>query len=129
MNAQQIFDKVAAHLIKQNEPSRGVDQCRYRCLYRGPNGKSCAVGCLIKDEYYSAALEGKGIRRPAVQEAVKMSLDMTTRDFFNVERLLSELQRVHDIAVFGCNDYASYWPKSLQKVATEFGLTFTNPTN
>ncbi len=29
------------------------------CLYRGPNGKKCAIGVLIPDEKYTPHLEGQ----------------------------------------------------------------------
>ena len=48
MNIQEIFDTVSVHLLTQNEKSQESDFYR-SCLYRGPNGTKCAVGCLIKD--------------------------------------------------------------------------------
>lgn len=46
MNAQEIFEKVAAHLLSQN--AQALDKGG-NCLYRDPSGKACAVGCLIPD--------------------------------------------------------------------------------
>lgn len=56
MTPLQMFSKVQAHLLEQLEQSQngGGD-----CLYRGPNGTMCAIGCLIKDEHYSFELEGR----------------------------------------------------------------------
>lgn len=54
---QQIFDQVAAHLLKQGV--RSVDD-QTRCLYRGPNGLMCAAGCLIADEEYKPEFDIRG---------------------------------------------------------------------
>lgn len=51
MNIQEIFDTVSVHLLTQNEKSQ-ESSFYSSCLYRGPNGTKCAVGCLIKDEFY-----------------------------------------------------------------------------
>lgn len=40
LTEQQIFDKVATHLLTQME--RSVDECG-DCRYRGMNGKMCAL--------------------------------------------------------------------------------------
>lgn len=31
-----------------------------RCVYRGPGGERCAVGCILPDELYSEGIEGWG---------------------------------------------------------------------
>lgn len=51
---QQIFDKVATHLLTQKTKSMDGFQCRYR----GPNDAKCAIGCLIPDEVYKCSMEG-----------------------------------------------------------------------
>jgi hypothetical protein len=55
---QKVFDTVVAHLRKQQTISRFENG--KGCAYRGPNGTSCAVGCLIPDELYSATIEELG---------------------------------------------------------------------
>ncbi len=53
--AQQVFDQVATHLLKQNARSvTGEGSCRYR----NPHGLMCAAGCLIGDDEYTRAMEG-----------------------------------------------------------------------
>lgn len=64
MSKQEIFDRVAKHLIEQDEPSaygEDVPVCRYRLT--SPDGKqlSCAIGCLIPDDEYDERLEGYGL--------------------------------------------------------------------
>ena len=53
MNLQEIFDKVTEHLYKQGGPAKEQSSCQY--LASG--GKKCAVGCLIKSEFYDESLE------------------------------------------------------------------------
>ena len=59
MEPQQIFNKVATHLLKQNK--RSIDKGTDVCLYRGPNGTKCAVGVLIPDSLYLKTMEGRNI--------------------------------------------------------------------
>ena len=54
MTQQEIFDTVLAHLRKQGKAS--VSDMNL-CQYRGPDGTSCAVGCLIPDELYDPLIE------------------------------------------------------------------------
>lgn len=61
MNMQEAFDKIATHLATQGK--RSVKRKKFEdevelCLYRSPDGLSCAVGCLIPDELYKEKLEG-----------------------------------------------------------------------
>jgi hypothetical protein len=49
MAEQEIFDRVAVHLLTQKVHSiNGIGEC----CYRGNNNTRCAVGCLIDDEEY-----------------------------------------------------------------------------
>lgn len=58
MNKLEIFERVAGHLRSQGRRSRkGIS-----CQYRGPEGTSCAAGCLISDELYDPKIEGFLIR-------------------------------------------------------------------
>ena len=58
MTNQQIFNKVAKHLLKQGRRARDGNGC----AYRGENGTKCAVGCLIPDALYDDRLEGSSVR-------------------------------------------------------------------
>lgn len=58
MNAQEIFDKVATHLIQQGEPAMDSNG---DCVYRNDQGLKCAVGCLIPDDKYEGRFEQLGI--------------------------------------------------------------------
>lgn len=53
MEAQEIFDTVAKHLIAQGRPASVGDICYYRM----PDGAKCALGVLIPNECYTPEME------------------------------------------------------------------------
>lgn len=55
MNKQEVFDKIATHLLTQKR--QAFDEKTNGCVYRAPNGDKCAIGCLIPDEFYFSAFE------------------------------------------------------------------------
>lgn len=78
--AQQVFNFVAYHLLKQGCKSFiGVS-----CSYRSADNKRCAVGFLLSDEEYDENLEGKALRY------IKYFKDSQHLD------LLYKLQEIHD---------------------------------
>lgn len=85
---QGIFDRVVSHLAKQGRPAY---HSQGGCLYRTPEGLSCAVGCLIPDSVYKFSMEGMSILGLIEAEYIKMELDGTTE-------LIFALQRAHDQA-------------------------------
>ena len=96
MNQQEIFDKVASHLITQGvratsvKKSGGLQAPNPTCSYRGDNGTMCAAGCLIPDEEYDIDFEGC----PWVVICKKIpSLSSFTADD---HILISSLQTTHD---------------------------------
>ena len=97
MTDLEIFDFVAAHLIRQGKQSRcgSAGDLYNTCMYHGPHGTSCAVGCLIKDELYDPAMEGVQIQNsPKVRAAVKKSIGRKLTD--TTREMLVVLQCVHD---------------------------------
>ena len=106
--AQEVFDQVATHLLKQNEKSEDL----YRCLYRGSNNLKCAAGCLISDQEYNDLLEGN----PWASLINSGYVPSEHAD------LICSLQRVHD------ENSVGDWPELLSKVAREFNLTFFKGT-
>jgi hypothetical protein len=108
MTNQEAFDRVVRHLLKQGRKAADSDGV---CRYRGPDGTSCAVGCLIPDEEYSPLMEGKAVDSASMRQRMPPSLvDLN-------ERLLLSLQRVHDQKSPG------NWLGELERVAEQFGLT------
>jgi hypothetical protein len=91
MSMQEIFNKVATHLLRQGQ--RSTDE-RDDCAYRGQGGLSCAVGCLIPDELYSPEFEYRQVRKLPldVLEACGVDLDKFSEQL----RLLAMLQTIHD---------------------------------
>lgn len=58
MTNQALFNKVVRHLRRQGERSVGpTARWWQQCMYRGPNGLKCAIGCLIPDEKYRKSIE------------------------------------------------------------------------
>lgn len=93
---QRIYDKVLRHLVKQGKVS--VDRKSGQCKYRGPNGTSCAVGCLISDEEYFKGLDNQSnnfnnnITDVAVYFGLKIKKSKLT--------FLEDLQEMHDYSFF-----------------------------
>lgn len=109
MTNQEVFDKVVAHLRKQNAKSADNE----RCLYRAPDGKMCAVGCLIPDEMYDPEMEGA----TASDEIVGQVLDELKIDW----KLALDLQYIHD-------DYdVEEWEERLEFIAMQYKLEMSAP--
>ena len=89
MTTQEIFEKSANHLLKQNAVSMTKTDydSKLTCAYRGDNGLMCAVGCLIPNEEYLPELEGESASCVA---AYTPSLRGANTAFLN------ELQIIHD---------------------------------
>ena len=95
----KVSEKIRDHLIKQK--SICVDTKTGDCVYRGPGGLSCAVGCLIKPHYYGEDLEGQNADNRDVFKAVTASLAMEgivfpTGDERYLLFLLESWQSYHD---------------------------------
>ena len=88
MTPQEIFNTVSIHLINQKQCSRDINVC----LYRGPNGLKCAVGCLIPDDMYDSKMEGKTI--------FTILVEFKLPSYFKENiKLMSNLQNVHDSCI------------------------------
>lgn len=90
MTPQQVFDKVARHLLTQRK--RSLKGQGGPCAYRGDDGAACAVGCLMTDD---EAKKADAHAMGAVREIAKVGL-LPTRLAPHV-RLLDALQDVHDM--------------------------------
>lgn len=109
MNNQEIFDKVARHLLIQGVKSISIafDEGAGDCKYRGPNGTMCAIGCLIPDAEYLESMEGFNI-------AGVSSISRTIRNLDHM--FLASLQRIHD------NYSPEEWKARLNTLASEVNL-------
>lgn len=92
MTALELFETVKNHLLKQNKRSTKNDTF---CLYKNPEGLKCAIGVLIKDEFYKKGFEGfQLVGDKKIQKAVELSIQ---RNLLEAEiRMLDELQFLHD---------------------------------
>lgn len=125
MNTQQMFDRVATHLLTQNEMAMKDGGC----AYRGEEGTMCAVGCLIDDKVYSKELEGHSLwdenlddEENQVTTAVENSIGrpITTKEF----NMLQELQQLHDGArVLSGEPAVKGWPTGLRSIAKRYELS------
>jgi len=115
MTYQEIYDKVKQHLLTQN--AKAVDPSRVAeapagsmfCCYRSPDGKMCAAGCLIKDEFYSPDLEGKAVTYHMVASALRYSGVISPT-------FVVELQYIHD------HEDEATWGQKLSEFAKIYGL-------
>lgn len=118
MTPQEIFDKVATHLLTQRERAFGIDG---ECCYRGVGGTKCAIGALIPDELYDKKLEGCSVLMDKVRQVLEGAgvLPKNSGHIYSDGNvlLLNKLQRIHD-----CTTEAN-WPHELDYVASELGLS------
>lgn len=110
--AQQVFDQVAAHLLKQNEQSRNEDDSK--CMYRGVGGLICAAGCLISDEEYSPDMDvGSSVGGGSWGSMVAAGTVPEHHSY-----LITQLQRIHD------SSYPHLFKQRLINLAASEGLVF-----
>lgn len=134
MTLQEIFTKVATHLLAQKAKSRASSDGP--CAYRGAEGRQCAAGALIPDALYTRAIEGLGVCNRRVTDvlvaagvvpqaetcSIKYEEDGNPRRYYTELQhvphllLIRELQLIHD-----CK-YSSDWADALAKLAAEKGL-------
>lgn len=107
MTAQEVFNKVAYHLINQDKKAKeGVG-----CVYRTSEGLKCAAGCLIPDEEYNPCFE----RSRAI--ILENKYGLFTRLGLNEHMdLINYLQTIHDLSK------VVNWKSQLRKLAKEFNL-------
>ena len=117
---QAVYDKVKAHLIKQNAKSENIDGT---CMYRGDRGLQCGIGCLIPDELYSFDLEERVVYDPDDEGSGNDILHVLKEAGIDIEatnmpELLRALQNAHD------NVETSRWGDHLELViAPKYNLT------
>lgn len=115
MNSQEIFDKVVLHLLEQGERCSTMDEDgKETCLYRGPEGMRCAVGCLIPDDLYDPGIEKK--RVSSLPESIREVIEPTDMGTGTAIVFLERLQDIHD------NETAKDWPNELRALADRYAL-------
>lgn len=130
MTLQEIYAAVVPHLLQQKARSTIKDDIgASHCAYRGANGTRCAVGCLIKDEFYHPQLEKKQVTNAWVIQALidsgvihgLLPVHATAKtelpdNIMPEVALMKRLQQVHDGIVPGA------WEHYLKVVGHDFGL-------
>ena len=109
MIAQEIFDIVRDHLLKQNAKAQNPASLGGQCRYRGPDGLQCAVGCLITDEEYNPEMEG-------------IDVNLLDLEFFGLEHLRPHLAVLNDLQDCHDNYEPEFWAKRLKEIAHKHGL-------
>ena len=124
MNRLEIFKQVKEHMLTQN--AKALDEGG-ECVYLSDTGLKCAVGCLIKPEYYDEKIEGlaveglygftdqlgrqKAYKYEPLRKAIENSLGCVL-DHKKIA-MLDTLQQIHD-----CGD-VSNWENELNQLEQE----------
>lgn len=109
---QEVFNEVAHHLLTQREQAQDASG---HCLYRDEeNGRACAIGCCIPNEFYSPDMEEKSVQELLVEHHDTMS--QVFGDDID-PRLLNELQHIHD------DVSVTHWHSTLRNIAVDYGLS------
>lgn len=101
---ESVSIKIRDHLIAQRAQSKAdirnpnSGKVSSICAYRGADGLMCAVGCLIKDEFYDPQLETKTSDDEDVMSAVNASIgsDYITDHMNDLIKLMDRWQAYHD---------------------------------
>ena len=88
--AQQVFDQVVTHMIKQGE--RSIRHGSKMCLYRGDKGLMCAAGCLIADDEYQPQFDNGAGNGGGTWD--RLVSNQTVPEHH--QNLIVALQRAHD---------------------------------
>lgn len=110
---QETFDKIVDHLRKQNSKSLMKAPRDDACAYRSQDGKMCAVGCLIEDEFYDPSLEENIVSNPKVRKALCNSGYYTDGEFL---KLMVSMQECHDL------NSVKQWESSFRTIANDHNL-------
>lgn len=128
---QKAYSIARVHLLTQKRKSARRNPTGWSCLYRGPAGLKCAVGCLIPDELYDEDFEHtSAVRRPVLDVVLRglgvKIFDSELQDYILANRsgdlgrfvyFLDALQAVHD------RHAPEEWETCLNRLAIQFGIT------
>ncbi len=115
---QEVYDKTVLHLRTQNKKS-DVDSTnnswprKRSCMYRAPEGLSCAVGCHIPNARYNKDMEGMSVFQLIAQHKLFGDWDSDTH------RVLIMMQLAHD------GSPVRLWEDEFRRVATALNLLYT----
>lgn len=114
MTNQEIFDKVSEFLIKQGKPCITDNGC----VYRGPDGLKCAVGCVLPDELYQPGMDSDDVDIRAIWWKYP-----EVAEYFGRGKLplLEALQQVHDGWPY--HGSTETFARQMLDIARTFGLS------
>ena len=109
---QEVYSVARQLLLTQNKKSSVASDGEGMCLYRSPDGCKCAIGALIKDEFYTPNLEYKDCNSISVGDALEHS--GVSKEVMNTVGFLRGLQIIHDEFPVNewearLNDFAVKW--------------------
>lgn len=111
MTAQQVFDRSAEHLLKQQQ--RSTMEGGKGCVYRNANGLQCAAGPFVVDEIKDTHDNNASFSAVPARYLILELQDCRDEHY----DLIRDLQRVHD-TINVC-----FWSYELQTVAMKHGLS------
>lgn len=123
MDAQECFDKVVVHLIKQGKTC--YDPIRNISLYRTKDGLKGAIGCLIEDDEYDPSFES--LKLAQLLEVAPDSLKERLAPHFD---LLIDLQKAHNEAInmdnarYPSNFIYKEWDICFKEIAYKYHLSY-----
>lgn len=126
MDNQTIFDTVINHLVKQGvQSSAEVAGTNGKCAYRGVNGLSCAVGCLISDEDYRENMDSDD--DTTIGDVLNKFSHLP--EYFYLHRdLLVDLQQLHDtFSEFSLND--DLFVENVEQIGKDHNLNYEHLIN
>lgn len=125
MTNQEIFNRVAKHLITQDAKAQNPEG---HCFYRMEDGRKCSVGCLIPDDKYNQKMEDVGSlweyycpesgEVDLYNDDAKLMLEAIGATESQIP-LLSALQDIHD----RCE--VSLWRRSLHALAKRYNFDYS----
>jgi hypothetical protein len=112
--AQEVFDFIAAHLLRQDRKAGVTIEGGFSCRYKDASGAKCAAGSLIPDDKYVPQMEerpwfGTYCKKAGVTQAFEFSE--------NHAGLINSLQALHD------NDNVGTWKANLSYLAKRYELS------
>lgn len=90
------------------------------CLYRGPHGRKCAAGHLIKDKHYDPSIEGEGVGCSVTSGKLSNATQRLLKSGVRKHQLkfVQRLQGIHDF-----NAKPDRMKEVLENLAAERKLT------
>lgn len=107
---QELFTQIATHLLTQNVQSKSTHG---GCVYRGPGGLKCAVGCVLTNDEYLPSMDSPHSETGVASLIRRGVLPQRLIPFAS---MLESLQFIHD------DLRPQDWPKELAEYAQRHNL-------